>query len=144
MRPCGGAYQGGTGVRQGTEKMIRFGTFNIWNRQNGVLESALCGVAQGWVDCGILQEMRLTNGVYTRKYSGFWVMATEASCAPCGGVAIFYCKVDHFAIEELPLHVPNVISFQVVTGRWRWNVMGCYIAPKEASTIEDVAAAIRD
>ena len=40
-----GRTREGQGVRHGTDKMIRLGTFNIRNGQNGVMESALCGVA---------------------------------------------------------------------------------------------------
>ena len=57
---------------------------------------------------------------------------------------IFYCKANHFAIKELRLHSPSVISFQLVTGRRKWHVVGCYISPSNASTIEDVTASIRD
>ena len=53
------------------------------------MESALCGLAQGQVDCGILQETELKDGDYTRESRGFWVMATAAPSAHCGGVAVF-------------------------------------------------------
>ena len=52
--PYGEAYQGGMGDRRGPEKMVRFGTNNIRSRRNGVLESAICGLAQGQFDCGVL------------------------------------------------------------------------------------------
>ena len=56
-----------------------------------------------------------------------------------------FCReADHFAIEELRLHGPNVIIFHLVAWRQRWHVVGCYISPSNASTIEDVSAAIRD
>ena len=61
----------------------------------------------------------------------------------CGGVYIFYREAEHFAVEELCLHGLNVIRFQLVTGRWRWHVVGCYIPPRDALTIEDIIAAIR-
>ena len=71
-------------------------------------------------------------------------MKMVAPSAHRGGVTIFYRKSDHFAIKELRLHGPNFISFQLVTGRCRWHAVGCYIAPSNALTIEDVAAVIRD
>ena len=70
-------------------------------------------------------------------------MATEALSAHCGGVAIFYREAENLAIKELHLHSPNFISFQMVTGRRRWHIVGCYIQPSDNSTIEGVAAAIR-
>ena len=124
--------------------MIRFVTFNIRNGQNGGLELALHRMVQVRVDCGFLQEKNLTKVVYTQEFSGFGVMLTEATSNHRGGVAILYRKVDHFAIKELRLHFPNIISFQMVTGRRRWHVLGCYIAPSNAFTIEEVSAAIRD
>ena len=71
-------------------------------------------------------------------------MVIEATSAHHGSVAIFYREVEHFAIEELRLHGRNGISFQLVTGRRQWHVMGCYISPRNASTVEDFAVAIRD
>ena len=139
-----GRTREGGGVRRETEKIIRFGTFNIRNGQNAGLELALFGMAQGQVDCGVFQVMKLTKGVYTQKSSGFWVMATEAPSAHRGGVAIFYREAERFAIEDICLHEPNVIRFQLVTGRRRWDVVGCYIAPINDSTIEDVSETIRD
>ena len=97
--------------------MVRFGTYNIWSERNGVLESAFCGLVQGQVDCGLLQETKLTNRVYTRDSMGLQVVATAVSRAHCGGVAIFYCKAEHFSIKELRIHSMNVISFQLMTRR---------------------------
>ena len=99
--------------------MIRFGTFNIRNGQNRGLESSLHRMVQGRVGCGFFQETNIKKGVYTREDSGFRVMATEAPSAHCGGVAIFYCKTEHFATKELRLYGPDVIRFQLVTGRRR-------------------------
>ena len=68
---------------------------------------------------------------------------TAAPSAHRGGVAVFYRDADHFAIEDLSLHVLKVISSQMVTGRRRWNIVGSYIFPSDASIIEDAVAAIR-
>ena len=95
------------------------------------------------MNCGVFQEMNLTKGVYMREASNFRVMPTEARSARRGGVTIFNRKAEHFAVEELCLHGPNVVSFQLVMGRRQWHVVGCYIYPSDASIIEDVAAAIR-
>ena len=95
------------------------------------------------MDCGVLQVTKLTNGFYPQKTSYFRVMVTEAPSACRGGVAIFYREVEHFAIKELRPNVPNVIVFQLVTGWRQRHVVGCYIAPIDASTTEDVAVAIK-
>ena len=46
---------------------IRFGTYNILNGRNGGLEAALRGMSQANMDLGILQETKLTDGIYTRR-----------------------------------------------------------------------------
>ena len=117
------------------EKIIRFVTFNIQNGRNGGLGSALHEMAQGWVDCKYFQETNLTKLVHTWEASGFWMMVTEAPSAHGGGVDIFYREAEHSAIEELCLHGPNIIIFQMLRERQRWHVVGCYIAPSDASTI---------
>ena len=45
---------------------IRFGTYNISNGRNGGLDSALRGVFQDNMGLGVLQETKVTNGIYTR------------------------------------------------------------------------------
>ena len=117
--------------------------FKIRNGQNGGLELSLCGMELGQVDCGVFQQTKLTKIFYTRKASGFWVTETEARSAHRGGIVIFYPMAEHFAVEELRLHGLNVITFQLVMGRQRWHVVGCYIASSDALTIEDVNFSIR-
>ena len=62
----------------GDEVPIRFGTYNIWNRRNGGLESALRGMAQANMDLVIFQEKKCTEGIYTRESAGYSVIATDA------------------------------------------------------------------
>ena len=65
------------------------------------------------------RKTKLTNVVYTWEYSGFWMKMTAALSPHRGGVAVFYRKAGHFAIEELRRHVLNILSFQLETGRQR-------------------------
>ena len=39
---------------------------------------------------------------------------------------------------------PNVVSFQLAMGAWRWYIIGCYLAPDDTSTIESVVAALKE
>ena len=56
----------------GNEKrtLIRFGYYNIRNSQNGGLESALLRMDHFNLGLGILQETKVTDGVYTRGSTG--------------------------------------------------------------------------
>ena len=59
-------------------------------------------------------------------------------------MALFYRPLEEFAVEEVRDYGPNVISFEVVTVRRRWYIIGCYLAPKDARTIELVVTALGD
>ena len=89
---------------------------------------------QGRVYCGILQETKITNRVYMREFSSFWVTVTAVSSAH-RGVVIFYRNSEHLAIEDPRLHGPNAIIFQMVKRRWQWHVVGCYMDLRNALTI---------
>ena len=65
-------------------------TYNICNGLNGGLEAALRGMSQANTDLGILQETKLTDGIYTREMAGYSVIATDAPSRHRGGVALFY------------------------------------------------------
>ena len=45
-------------------------------------------------------------------------------------------------METLHLYGANVVSFQLASGGQRWYIVGCYLAPYNTSTIEDIVAAI--
>ena len=47
------------------EVPIKFGTYNIRNGRNGVLEAALGGMDQANIDLGVLQDTKCTDSVYT-------------------------------------------------------------------------------
>ena len=130
--------------RPTSEKVpIRFGTYNIRNGHNGGLEAALRGMSQANMDRGILQETKLTDGIYTRGSAGYSVVATDALSRHRGGVAIFYCSEPHFVVEAVEKFGPNVIGFQLATGVRQWYIVGVYLAPDDTATMERVIKAIR-
>ena len=98
---------------------IRFGTSNIRNGQKGGLEAALRGMSQANMDLDILQETKLTDGVYTRGSAGYKVIATDAPSRHRGGIALFYRLTPHFVVEAVERCGPNVMVFQVATGERR-------------------------
>ena len=122
---------------------IRFGTYNIRNGRNGGIEAALRGVSQANMDLGILQETKITNGIYTRGSDGYSVVATDATSQHRGGVTILYRSAPNFAVEAVRKFRPNVIGFQLATGVRRWYIMGCYLAPDDTSTVERFVDALR-
>ena len=121
---------------------IRFGTYNISNGRNGGLEVALRGGSQAKMDLGILQETKLTDGIYTHWLAGYSVVAKDTPSRHRGGVAIFYRPAPHFAVEAVRKFGPNVIGFQLATGAQRWYIVGCYLAPDDTSTMERFVEAL--
>ena len=124
------------------EVPIRFGTYNIRNRRNVGLESALRGMAQANTDLGIFQETKCTDEIYTRESAGYRVIATDAPSRHRGGMALFYMPSTLFEVEAIREYRPNVLSFEVATGARRWYIIGCYLAPDDAQTIERVVTAL--
>ena len=47
-------------------------------------------------------------------------------------------------MEAVREYRPNVLSFEVATGGRRWYIIGCYLAPDDAQTIERVVTALGD
>ena len=122
---------------------ITFGTYNIRNRRNGGIEAALRGMSQANMDLGILQETKLTDGIYTRRSSGYSIVATDAPSQHRGHVAILYRSEPHFTVKAVEKFGPNVIGFQLATGARRWYIVGVYLAPNDTATMERVIEAIR-
>ena len=114
--------------------LIRFGTYNNCNGRKGGLEMALRGMSQANMDLGILQETKLTYGIYTRRLAGYSVIATDAPSRHRGGVALFYRSEPHFVVEAVEKFGPNVLGFQLATGERRWYILGVYIAPEDMET----------
>ena len=80
---------------------IRFDTYNIRNGRKGGLEAALQGMSQANMGLGILQETKLTDGVYTCGSAGYNVIATDAPSRHRGGVALFYRSTPHLVVEAV-------------------------------------------
>jgi hypothetical protein len=116
-------------------------SYNIQSSRNGGLESALQAMKQMGVDCGILLETKLTKGVYTRWSSGYNVQSTHALSKWQGGISLFWRTSKMYEIEEVELHGPNVLSFQLVPGTTRWYIVGCYISPTNLTTLMHIKQA---
>ena len=123
---------------------IRSGNYNIRNGRNGVLESALQGMAQANTDLGIFQETKCTGGIHKCASAGYSFVATDAPSRHRGGVAVFYRPSPNFAVEAVHQFGTNVVGLQLVTGAQRWYIIGCYLAPDNTSKIESVVDALKE
>ena len=59
-------------------------------------------------------------------------------------MVLFYKPSPLFEVEAVREYGPNVLSFEVATGARRWYIIGCYLSPNDAQTIERVVTALGD
>ena len=121
---------------------ITFATYNICNGRNSRLEMALRAAREMQLDFGLLTEVKMTEGIYTRSCEGYAVTATDAASKHQGGVALFYRESEYWQIESVVKHGPNVISFELVSGWRRTPVVGGYIPPTDRTTLPHMIAAM--
>ena len=57
---------------------------------------------------------------------------------------MFYWESLQYSIEAIQWFFPNVVRFQLAKGERWWYIIGCYLAPNNASTIESVISALRN
>ncbi len=93
------------------------------------------------VNFGIVLETKSTKGVYTHWSSGYHVRATPAPSAWQGGISLFWRASDLYEVEEVELHGPTVLSFELVLGATRYYIVGCYILPNNLTTLTHVEQA---
>lgn len=131
---------------QQTPSALKLITYNIQSGRNGRLETALRALNSLNVDIGILTEAKLTKGRHTRYSYGYQVVATQARSASQGGVALVFrdSPTQGWQVESIRRYGPNVLSFQLSSGRFRYGVVGVYIPPKDVTTLEFVTQAMED
>ena len=83
-----------------------------YNKSDGGLESALRAMDGLGADLGILTETKVTDGIHTRKSSGYSV----APSAHQGGIALFWRPSKSYLVEDWRIRGPNVLTFVLVTG----------------------------
>jgi hypothetical protein len=113
-------------------------SYNIQTGCKDGLESALQAMKLMGVDFGVILEIKLTKGVYTRWSSGYNVRSTHVIIAWQGGISLSWRASETYEIMEVKLRGPNVLSFQLILGATRWYTMGCYIPPTNLTTVTHV------
>ena len=100
------------------------------------------------VDVAVLQETKITDPVFAaRNFEGYAILAAAADSDRRGGVALLVRENDNFSVENEKVRGPNVISFELITGKdERWYAVGCYLPPTDVEgrarrTVEAALAA---
>jgi hypothetical protein len=79
--------------------------------------------------------LRILVPTYTRWSSGYNVRSNHAPSKWQGGISVFLRTSETYEIEEVELHGPNVLSFQLVSGATRWYILWCYILPNNLTAL---------
>jgi hypothetical protein len=124
-----------TPSRADGSRSIAVATYNIRNGRNGGLESALRAMEGIGADLGILMETKVTDGIHTQNSSGYSVVAPNTPSAHQGGIALFWQPNKLYVVEDWRIRGPNVLTFVLVTGSYRFFAVGCYIPPNNLSTL---------
>ena len=90
----------------------------------------------------MLQETKVTNGIYTRRTGGYSVTASEATSAWSGGIALCWRQGEGFEVEETRFWRANVLAFELVTGARRYYVVGMYLPPGDLTALEHARQAV--
>jgi len=105
------------------------------------MESALRAVDALGVGIALFQEAELIDDIYTRRSSGYSVVATNALSASQGSGALRWKQSNLFEVEETRTWGPHTISFQLVTGWDRVYIIGVDIPPSDLEALDQVRLA---
>ena len=94
------------------------------------------------VSCCVLAETKLTNDRYSKTTLGYRVILLTATSPQQGRVALLW-EEGHkdFKVEAVTIVLPNLLTFQLVTGEDRYFVMGAYIPPTDTTGVDDLRVA---
>jgi hypothetical protein len=117
-------------------------TWNIRSAQRAGLAAAAKGLHQMGVECAVLTETKLTDAQYSKHVEGYHVIALEATSPQQGGIALLWTAGHQdFEVEAVKMVSPNVLTFQLVTRRVQFFVIGAYIPPADTTGVDALRAA---
>jgi hypothetical protein len=120
-------------------------TLAAWNIRcghNAGFSSAAKGLAQMGVGLAILTETKVMDNHHPHLVSGHKILVSKAaSHNQGGGIALLWKEnCGEYKVESVCV-VPNLLTFQLVTGNKRFNCMEVYIPPTDTMRMEDLWAA---
>ena len=102
--------------------------FSVWPRQTLIWDSCRRPISLA--------------GFMRGSPQAFMSLHQTLRSATSGGGGLFYKESPRFEVEDHQQHGPNVIRSQLVTGGQNWHMLGCYLSPRDVSTLESVSAEI--
>jgi hypothetical protein len=120
-------------------------TLAAWNircGRNAGLSSAAKGLMQMGVGLAILMETKVTDSRHPCLASGYKILPSKVASHNQGGIALLWKEnCGDYEVELACIVMPNLLTFQLVTGDEQFYCMGVYIPPTDTMGVEDLWAA---
>ncbi len=113
------------GDSRGDDCAIKLVSCNIRSGRGSGLKAVARGLRQMRADVAVLQKTKVTVGRHTLCTRGYTILATDVPSAQKGGVTLVWEEnYPFFEVKVAKILSPNVITFQLVTGRGRFSTAG--------------------
>jgi hypothetical protein len=123
----------------GGSRAFTLAAWNICCRRNAGFSSASKGLVQMGVGLAILTETKVTDDCHPCLASGYKILASKAARHNQGGIALLWKEnCGDYEVELACIIMPNLLTFQLVTGKKRFNCMGVYIPPTDTMVVKDL------
>ena len=81
-----------------------------------------------------MQETKLVQGIHTCYVSGYNVWAADSYSSRQRGLAVVWREESGCKVEGISNSRPNMVSFLLTTGSWRWYIVWAYVTPNDVPT----------
>ena len=93
---------------------------------------------------GVFQETKITNGIHACHRVRYAIWATMAESRHLGLILVVWKENTGWQLEGIVNLGPNVASFLLTSGSWRWYVIVAYVPPDDAPAVYCVEQALEE
>ena len=94
------------------------------------------------VGLAVLVDKKVTDDCHSCLASGYKILASKASSHNQGGIDLLWEEnCGEYEVELAHVVMPNLLTFQLITGNEQFYCIGVYIPPTDTMGVEDLQAA---
>jgi hypothetical protein len=94
------------------------------------------------VGLAVLVDKKVTDDCHSCLASGYKILASKASSHNQGGIDLLWEEnCGEYEVELAHVVMPNLLTFQLITGNEQFYCIGVYIPPTDTMGVEDLWAA---
>ena len=91
---------------------------------------------------GVLQETKLTDGIHANQGEGYYVWEIEDEIRHRVRILVVWRRDTVWQVEGIINFGPNMGSFLLMSGSRRWHVLGAYVPPHDAPSVNCIEQAL--